>query len=94
MDTKDNKFNTLVAEVDFCNLEYNKLLKLLDFLGENEIIENTECVRKYVNDKCVEIKWDWYTRLTVYPKKITASGYTSVDILTAEEYVKMMLIFI
>ena len=52
-------------EVNFCELPNDKLMLLIDFIGETEIIENSECVEKFINGKCVEKRWSYYSELIV-----------------------------
>ena len=89
-----NEANTLLATVNFCSLPNEKLLQLIDLLGETEITQNTQCEEKYIDGKCVEKRWNWYSRLIVTPDKITTSQYSSVVLLTAEKYMKMQRLFL
>ena len=93
-ETKAMPYDALLATVNFCEMDNDKLFKLLDFLGQNEILEKSKMTEKYEDGKCIEKGWEWYDRLNVYPQKITATGHITVVILTAEKYVKMMQLFL
>lgn len=92
--TGGNNANTVLATVNFCTLPNEKLMQLLDFLGETEITQNSKCIEKHIDGECIEKRWNWYSELIVTPKKITAIGHISVDILTAEKYAKMQQLFL
>ena len=79
--------------VNFCELSDDKLIKLLDFLGENEIVEKSEMMKVLIGDKCVEKRWDWYTKLVVYPQEIRSTGVVTVVLMTSEKFLKMKEIF-
>lgn len=80
--------------VNFCELPDDKLLQLIDFLGEKEITERSKMEQTIIDNKCVKKKWDWYSQLTVYPDKITSCGHVTVTLITSEKFAKMQALFI
>jgi len=80
--------------VNFCELPHDKLIQLIDFLGEKEITEKSKMEQTIIDNKCVKKKWDWYSQLTVYPDKITSCGHVTVTLITSEKFAKMQALFI
>ena len=81
-------------EINFCELSDDKLMKLIDFLGEKEITEKSTMKQTFIDNKCVKKKWEWYGELTICPQKITATGQVTVILMTSEKFLKMREIFI
>jgi len=77
-------------EINFCEFSPEKLTLLLDYLGKLEILEQSKCVSKYEDDKCIEKKWEYYEDiLVIYPKKITSSHHLTIELINDEKYLKI-----
>lgn len=88
-------YDELLEQVNFCTMPKSQLEKLIEFLGHAELFKKNECVKKIKGDECIEKQWKGYDCLTVTPKEIVYSEGVGADvvILSADEFVKMRLIF-
>lgn len=85
--------NHLLASVNFCMMPHDELLRILDFCGVTNVVNQAEMVQKIKGDKneCIEKSWEYYDILVVTPKEIkySTSPYPSQTIMTAEKYLKL-----
>ena len=81
------------AITNFCIIPNEELMKIIDFCGVMEVVENTETVQvKTIGGKCIEKKWSLYDTIIVTPKEIkfTNSPYPTQVIMTTEKYNKLI----
>jgi len=81
--------------INFCEFSPEKMTLLLTYLNVLDITENTKCISIYDNENnCIEKKWKNYGDiLQIYPKKITTSHYSTVELINEEKYLLLKKIF-
>jgi hypothetical protein len=81
----------LIADVNFCTMPDDELMKIFDLCEVMQVLDKTEMVQKIQGKECIEKRWEWYDTLVVTPKEIkfSTSPYPSQTIMTAERYVKL-----
>jgi hypothetical protein len=88
---KGMEYEPLLATVNFCTMPNGELMKILEFCGLMEVVDNSDMEQKIKGEECIEKRWSWYNTITVTPKaiKYAVSPYPSSVVMTAERYAKL-----
>ncbi len=75
--------------INFCEISQEHLLKLLEFLGEKDVTDNSKMYETYVEGKCIKKEWEWYSTVRVTPAEIVAIGEVKQYLMTSERFEAM-----